>query len=224
MREKGLLIALEGADGVGKSTLAPLIAAQLEDLGAIFSSNKHVANEPTYVSDRMASLRRMLWPGGEIEGGKELPPSYWILLQAAWYSLSSEFVMRPLVDGGNVVIVDGWYGKSWARAALKGCEGSFLSSLFESVIAPDLVVYLDVDLRAVFQRKSFRQHEVGGYHDYPSYGLDSYIDFQNRLASALLESTDSGKLIHAELTATDSPALNAEIVAENLRKRLPIRH
>jgi dTMP kinase len=216
-----MLVSLEGADGVGKSTLAPMVAELLSDhYPAIFSSSKDVPGDPPLASEHMVRLRGMLWPGGDIEGGRDLPKHHWLCLQAAWYSMSSKFVIGPLLAEGNLVVVDGWYHKSLARAYLKGWDMEFLDHIFGGALKPDVVVHLDADLAKIFQRKKFSLHELGGYHTYPSLGLASYLDYQSKMANALCGSVAADALFRVSIAPGQTAAANAAAIAEALQKFL----
>jgi thymidylate kinase len=179
---KGLLISLEGIDGSGKTTLSRKIGAALEGAGATCCSNKEIVEDGSFVQDAMEKIASLLWPKEHTTFDHVLPLEYWLSLQVAWYSLLDRFVVSPRLARGDILIMDGWYHKFMAKLLLRGCRFEYLSTVFEHITRPDLVILLDVDVREVWKRKKdFRPHELGLHHHYGELGESSFVDYQSNI-------------------------------------------
>jgi dTMP kinase len=130
---RGLLIALEGGEGVGKSTQATILAKRL---GAV------VTREPggTRVGERLRAL--LLHP----TTATTLHPRTEALLMAADRAQHVAEVIGPELAAGRHVVTDRWIGSSvayqgWGRG-LEGVEA--LSGFATEDLDADLVVYLSL--------------------------------------------------------------------------------
>lgn len=216
-----MFVAFEGADGSGKSTLAPLVAAMMGAAGVEFRTKSHVPEGPSFATAEMAALRKNLWPDSGIPDILEYPAQYWVLLQAAWYTLATRFTVEPTLQSGDTLVVDGWYYKFLAKAAMDSLDPLLLETAFAGVAVPDLVVHLNVDLGAVFDRDpSFTFHELGGYQPYAIRGRDSFIEHQTRIRRDIIERVPSDRLLDVELEADASPGHNAAIIYSAIAARL----
>jgi dTMP kinase len=179
MSEGGAVIVLEGIDGAGKTTLAPLVA---ELVDGRFISRKTVPERPATAKATLNSLATALWESG---GGAELPTDYWLHLQLAWYTAFSSLTI-PAASGTTRVVIDGWYYKFLAKLVAGGCSADDLLTMFRGVTKPTQVVLLVVDADAAWRRRSaFRDSELGAHAGYETLGENSFIDYQTRVSSIL---------------------------------------
>ncbi|MBE8523057.1 hypothetical protein ILP97_37140 [Amycolatopsis sp. H6(2020)] len=199
----GRFIALEGTDGVGKTSLARTLAdigyeAALARLarpashppkadGALaFVSRRQISATSAYAATLMEHLSTMLWHSGD---APDLSDAFWVSLQAAWFTAHTETVVGPLLEAGFDVIVDGWLYKFFAKLLLQGFTESDLAVLFDRVLMPDAVVLLRADAGAVYDRRlEFRPAELGmhaSYGDLDDLGRDTFVDYQTKTATNL---------------------------------------
>ncbi|MDQ3275468.1 MAG: hypothetical protein M3Q39_10685 [Actinomycetota bacterium] len=198
----GRFIALEGTDGVGKTSLAGRLAdisyetasAQLAepaatippDMGVgtlVFVPRRQISATSTYAATLMEHMSVMLWYSGD---APDLSDAFWVSLQAAWFTAHTETVVAPLLDAGFDVVVDGWLYKFFAKLLLQGFTERDLAVIFDRVRMPDAVLLLQADVGAVYDRRSdFRPAELGmhaGYGDLDDLGRDTFVDYQTRTA------------------------------------------
>jgi thymidylate kinase len=194
----GRFIALEGTDGVGKTSLARELAeldyeTAVVNLpgagdvdGLVFVPRRQISATSTYAATLMEHLSTMLWHSGD---APDLSDSFWVSLQAAWFTAHSETVVGPLLAGGFDVVVDGWFYKFFAKLLLQGFTESDLAVIFKRVRTPDHVLLLQADVAAVYdRRRDFRLAELGMHASYGAssdLGRDTFIDYQTKTASNL---------------------------------------
>lgn len=160
--KNGKFVILEGIDGAGKTTLSQIVC---EQMGIRNIARKSVSQIFPFVDSQMLKHKELLWTEtGEYD--HVLPTTYWIHLQAAWHILSAEFVVKPVLEQGIHVLMDGWYYKLMARLWLQGEDRDFVQNSFSKIMEPDYVILLNVDYDATFERKTaFRAYEYGKFKD-----------------------------------------------------------
>jgi len=147
----GFLIAIEGIDGAGKTTLARGIAAELASSDLVVSTSK----EPT-----QGQFGQQLRASAAV--GRFLPEEELRLLLADRREHVDQFI-RPALDRGELVILDRYY---LSNAAYQGAEGLDVDEILRANEAfappPDLVLILDVapsiSLKRVAGRGDFANH------------------------------------------------------------------
>ena len=170
---RGLFIAIEGIDGVGKTTQVERLAARIEAAGR----QVWRVREPggTGLGER---LREILLARGELS---PTPRAELLLFMAARAQLC-ETVIRPELATGKVVLADRFLASSVAY------QGGGLGLPVEEIAAvgafavagckPHLTLLLDLDPRAAAQRRSGNQGddriEVRG-RDYQSRVRESFL-------------------------------------------------
>ncbi len=163
----------------------------------------------------MTAVAQMLWPKESTLFDHMLPLDYWLHLQVTWYALFCEFVVRPRLDAGKNLIVDGWYYKFMAKLLVRGLSDEYLSTVFSNIQQPDAVIFLDVDLEAIWDRKNdFRPHEMGLHHRYPELGRESFLDYQTKILDALRSLATKNNWHCAHLDGTASLEQNTSSIIE----------
>jgi dTMP kinase len=157
---RGLLIALEGIDGSGKSTQARLLAAALEKLGR----EVVLTREP---SDGRAGqeLRRYL------EGpSRYLSPEQELELFVADRREHAERTIQPALAAGKTVITDRYYYSSVAYQGALGLDPGKILALNESFAPrPHLVFVLGLPVSLALKRLAAKGGEARQLSESPPY-------------------------------------------------------
>jgi dTMP kinase len=136
----GRLIVIEGTDGVGRSTHVALLKEWLEARGYA------VVN---------TGLRRSQLAGRGIERAKRgntLDPLTLNLLYATDFWDRLERQILPALRAGMVALVDRYIFSLMARARVRGLSAEWVENLYGFALVPDLVIYLDIDIKHLVPR------------------------------------------------------------------------
>ncbi len=136
----GVLIAVEGLDGSGKSTQIHLLSQWLYGLRL-----------RVYFSEwNSSSLVR-----GATKRGKKrqlLTPTTFSLIHATDFADRYERQILPMLRGGHIVLCDRYIFTSFARDAVRGCDPGWLRKLYGFARVPDFTLYFRLPLETALGR------------------------------------------------------------------------
>jgi dTMP kinase len=169
----GKLIAMEGPDGVGRSTQIALLREHLEASGYAVSSTGLKRSELAAEGIQ------------EAKQGHTMDALTMALFYAADFADRLEREIIPALRAGFVVITDRYVYSLIARAQVRGLDPKWTRALYGFALVPDAVLYLHCDLEHLVPRvlnaRGFDYWESGmdfmGYNDF----FQSYIAYQNRM-------------------------------------------
>ncbi|WP_216588310.1 hypothetical protein [Streptomyces brasiliscabiei] len=209
--DRGRLIALEGPDGIGKTTLAQALAGITYEqactegaspFGLVFVPRRQISVTSPYAHQLMSQLATMLWHSGD---SPDLPDGFWVTLQASWYTALRTMVLEPLLAAGHDVIMDGWWFKFFSKLLVQGWAQADLDVIFSRVPPPDGVIVLTADLGALYDRKQdFQPREMGMHAGVSDYGRTAFVTYQQNGLKNLLGYADHHRWSVVELDVTAS--------------------
>ena len=136
----GKLIAIEGTDGVGRSTQIQLLREWLEVKGY-------------GVVESGWTRSRLMQPTIEIaKSSNTLNKLTFVLLYATDFADRLEKEIIPALKAGFVVLTDRYIFTALARAGVRGVDRAWLRNLYGFAIAPHLVFYLKIDVDTLIGR------------------------------------------------------------------------
>jgi dTMP kinase len=136
----GKLIAIEGTDGVGRSTQIQLLREWLEVKGY-------------GVIETGWTRSTLMQPTIEIaKASNTLNKLTFVLLYATDFADRLEKEIIPALKAGFVVLSDRYIFTALARAGVRGVDRQWLRNLYGFAIAPHLVFYLNVDVKTLIGR------------------------------------------------------------------------
>ena len=137
---KGKLIAIEGPDGVGRSTHIDALQEWLEVQGF---------GVLTTGWTRSALMSKTI----EIaKQGNILDPWSYSLLYATDFADRLEHQIIPALRSGFIVLADRYIYTAFARNIVRGCDRAWIRDVFGFAVVPDLVCYLRIDVETLALR------------------------------------------------------------------------
>jgi dTMP kinase len=136
----GKLIAIEGTDGVGRSTQIQLLREWLEVKGYGVVETGWTRSELMQPTIELA------------KSSNTLNKLTFVLLYATDFADRLEKEIIPALKAGFIVLSDRYIFTALARAGARGVDRQWLRNLYGFAIAPHLVFYLNVDVRALIGR------------------------------------------------------------------------
>src|SRR5437762_9537631 len=136
----GKLIAIEGTDGVGRSTQIQLLREWLEVKGY-------------GVVETGWTRSQLMQPTIELaKASNTLNKLTFVLLYATDFADRLEKEIIPALKAGFVVLSDRYIFSALARAGVRGVDRQWLRSLYGFAIAPHMVFYLKIDVDKLIGR------------------------------------------------------------------------
>jgi dTMP kinase len=169
----GRLIAIEGTDGVGRSTQILLLREWLEVKGY-------------GVVETGWTRSPLMQPTIELaKSSNTLNKLTFVLLYATDFADRLEKEIIPALKAGFVVLSDRYIFTALARAGVRGVDRQWLRNLYGFAIAPHMVFYLNIDVKTLIGRvlesrgMDFWESGMDLKHGDDIY--DSFRTYQNKL-------------------------------------------
>jgi dTMP kinase len=173
-KDPGVLIAVEGLDGSGKSTQIHLLYQWLRGL------NLRVH----FTEWNSSSLVRGATRRGK--KGQLLTPTTFSLVHATDFADRYERQILPMLKGGCIVLCDRYVFTSFARDAVRGCDTDWLRRMYRFARVPDFTLYFRLPLetalgRILEGRPRLKWFEAGMDLDLSTDIHESFRIFQGRV-------------------------------------------
>jgi dTMP kinase len=136
----GKLIAIEGTDGVGRSTQIALLREWLEVQGYGVVETGWTRSELMQPTIDLA------------KSSNTLNKLTFVLLYATDFADRLEKVIIPALKAGFIVLSDRYIYTALARAGVRGVDRAWLRNLYGFGIVPHLVFYLRIDEKTLIRR------------------------------------------------------------------------
>ncbi|MGH7206903.1 MAG: dTMP kinase [Nitrospiraceae bacterium] len=206
---KGKLIAIEGTDGVGRSTHIEMLQEWLEVQGyGVVTTGWTRSN----LMSRTIEVAKQ---------GNILDRWSFSLLYATDFADRLEHQIIPALRSGFIVLADRYIYTAFARDVVRSGDRNWIRDVFGFAIVPDLVCYLRIDVDTL----ALRVIETNGMNYWESgmdlkLGADLYDSFK-KYQSVLIEEFDKmAEEFHFEVIDARKPP---EEIQEELRATiLPI--
>jgi dTMP kinase len=199
----GKLIAVEGADGSGRSTQIAKLVEWLEGSG-------HATVQ--------VGLKRSTLVSEELEQAQEgniLSRTTLSLFYATDFADQLENIILPALKAGFVVLADRYIYTLMARDMVRGMDETWLKNLYGLALEPDAVFYLNVPPEELVQRTFAKNASLDYWESGMDLGLsrdmfDSFMKYQTAMQKAFrrLQTTYGFTIVDGMRPAG---AINAEL-------------
>src|SRR4030088_1709446 len=202
----GKLIAIEGTDGVGRSTQIQLLREWLEVKGY------------GVIETGWARLAAVENANGSTKERNTLNKLTFVLLYATDFADRLEKQIIPALKAGFVVLSDRYIFTALARAGVRGVDRLWLRNLYGFAIAPHMVFYLNIDVKTLIGRVL----ESRGMDFWESgmdlkHGDDIYDSFRGYQQKLLKEYASMGDEFHFRVVDARRSVAN---IQDELRKQV----
>ncbi|MEU0664139.1 dTMP kinase [Streptomyces lavendulocolor] len=197
---RGLLVAIEGPGGVGKSTTTGLVARLLAKQGVPAMATR----EPTDTA--LGNLARH---GTDEYQGEAMA----CLIAADRFKHGEE--IRPALEAGKIVVCDRYIGSSLALQCMDGVDREFLWLLNEGVVQPDLTVMVSGQPDVIEARLAAR----GAHSRYERADGSSHVECAYFAEAAKFLRNKGHRVLTVDASHVPAEEVAASIVAAIIRFR-----
>ena len=199
----GKLIAVEGADGSGRSTQIARLVEWLEGCG--HATVQVGLKRSTLVSEELA----------QAQDGNILSHTTLSLFYATDFADQLENIILPALKAGFMVLCDRYIYTLMARDLVRGMNESWLKNLYGIAPVPDAVFYLNVSPKELVQRNLAKNAALDYWESGMDLGLsrdmfDCFVKYQTAMQAAFrrlqasygftfVDGSRSADIINAEL-------------------------
>jgi dTMP kinase len=173
----GKLIAVEGADGSGRSTQIALLVEWLETRG--HATVQVGLKRSSLVSEEL----------DDAQNGNILSRTTLSLFYATDFADQLENVILPALKAGFIVLADRYIYTLMARDMVRGMDEVWLKNLYGVALKPDAVFYLAIEPTELVQRNLAKTATLDYWESGMDLGLsrdlfDSFIKYQTLMETA----------------------------------------
>jgi dTMP kinase len=189
----GLLIAVEGCDGSGKSTQIGLLYRHLRRKGLPVHLTSWNSSPSVHPLQRQAKRERIL------------TPRTYALLNASDFADRYEREIAPRLRLRQIVLCDRYVGTAYARDEARGLDRTWIARLYDFARTPDLTLFFHAPPEVAAARLVANRHGIGYYEAGLDLGLsedplESFRIFQGRVLRCYEQ--DEGPLGYVRIDAT----------------------
>ena len=188
MAREGILIAVEGLDGSGKSTQAHLLNRWLTASGVPIHHTEWNSSPHVAAATKIGKKTR------------RLTPETFHLIHAADFADRWERQIEPMLAVGGVVICDRYKFTAMARDGARGIPLDRIEQTYVFARDPDLTIYFETPIevalnRILHGRPELKYYEAGLDMGWTQDPYESYRMLQTKIGEIYSQLANSGRII-----------------------------
>lgn len=193
--ERGLLIAVEGMDGSGKSTQAMLLFNWIRALGLPVHHTEW--NSSPVVAEATKAGKNT----------KRLKPQTFHLIHAADFADRWSKQIEPMLEVGGIVICDRYKFTAMARDGARGVKRDTIESNYSFAREPDITLYFDIPPeigydRIIKGRPTLKYYEAGLDMGWTFDPFESYKILQGKIKEIYDALVGDGRIVRVDALGT----------------------
>lgn len=145
--KNGLLIAIEGLDGAGKTTTVQRVIAGWKACPVLLTN----WNETRELYNLMMRLNAEVGLDGDTR----------CLLGAAELAARYEYRILPALERGEMVFANKYLISAMAHSLIRGQDRAFVERIYSFAIPADATIYFDLDAEVALDRKRKANESIG---------------------------------------------------------------
>ena len=203
----GKLIAVEGADGSGRSTQIARLVEWLETSG--HATVQVGLKRSTLVSEELERA----------QDGNILSRTTLSLFYATDFADQLENIILPALKAGFIVLADRYIYTLMARDMVRGMNQAWLKNVYGIAPVPDAVFYLSIEAEELVQRNLSKNATLDYWESGMDIGLsrdvfDSFVEYQTKMRKAFqqLQKTYGFTIVDGNRSVDD--------ITQELRKKI----
>lgn len=194
-----MLIAIEGIDGAGKTTIVKFLEDELKKRGYNVVTFKEPTESEWGRKIRQAFKDRSLKPEKELE----------LFLKDREWNVKHNIL--PALKAGKIVIMDRYYCSTIAYQGARGIDPESIRKLNEKFPKPDLVIILDIKPETAIRRIMRRGDKPNKFED---------LEYLKRVREIFLSLRNNVVVVNAERPIEEVKREVLDIVLEHISKGL----
>jgi len=196
---KRALIAVEGIDGAGKTTIVKFLVEELRRRGYNVVALKEPTESEWGKKIRQAFRDRSLKPEEELD----------LFLKDREWNVKHNIL--PALKAGKIVIMDRYYYSTIAYQGARGIEPNYIRKLNERFPKPNLVIILDIKPETALERIRMRGDKPNRFED---------LEYLKRVRNIFLSLKDNVVVVNAERDINEVKRDVLSIVLRHISKGL----
>ena len=223
--DMGIFVILEGLDASGKTTVSNMLKEALAKFSVCtivkrdyFDDLDDTQYPNRYIGDFSKKLNELTWKQPAEKLDFNIPVNTLGFIHAAWYEMFYSKHILHLKDKYDIVIVDGWWYKTFARIMTTSNQHyELIVSLAPFLPLGDMTFFLNVQPQIAWERRQgrFSSFELGLQKKKKTGPLqEQFISFQKEVKENIL------KILPNDFIEVDTSSIGINQVVDDVANRI----
>ena len=228
--DMGIFVIIEGLDASGKTTVSKMLKKVLAKFNVYtivkrdYFDDLEDAQYPNhYILDFSKKLNELAWKQPAEKLDFNIPVNTLCFIHAAWYNMFYSKHIVNLKDKYDLVIVDGWWFKTFARImTTSNRHYELILSLAPFLPLGDMTFFLNVQPQIAWERRQGRlsgfelglQKGTNKSEEKPNSLLEQFVSFQKEVKENIL------KILPNDFIEVDTSHIGINQVVDDIANKI----